>query len=211
MLEQYELFKETLYHHKRWLIIGLLICGGGLLFFAMMYRPQTSIPQSSTKATQDHTVHQKQASSVSANDEKILIDIKGAVQTPGVYDVSHQPRLQAVIAKAGGLTEQADRLQVNLAQKVTDGQMIYIPVKGEHVAGVGVAGQDKTANQEKVNLNTATIEALQALEGVGAKKAAQIIAYRETNGGFKKITDLKAVSGIGDKRFDAIKDKLTIE
>lgn len=112
------------------------------------------------------------------------------------------------MAKAGGLTEQAEMANVNLAQKLTDGQMVYIPTKGERLSTP--ATTTSQASQEKVNLNTATVAELQTLEGVGEKKAEQIIAYREANGGFKQITDLKAVSGIGEKRFEALKDKLTI-
>ncbi len=151
---------------------------------------------------------QKQGNRAEHTETKVLIDIKGAVKQPGVYDVSQQPRLQAAVAKAGGLTDQAEILTINLAQKLTDGQMVYIPTKGEHLSEPATASTQ--AQKDKVNLNTATVAELQTLEGIGEKKAEQIIAYREANGGFKQISDLKAVSGIGEKRFETLKDSLTV-
>ncbi|MGX7041876.1 helix-hairpin-helix domain-containing protein [Leuconostoc holzapfelii] len=208
MIEQFEQFKSTWLAHRRWLVVGLLVAGVCLLFFAVTRQPTKTIPQPQQSASQ--ASQPKQAQNTRATNDKILIDIKGAVKRPGVYEVSQQPRLQAVIAQAGGLTEQADSLQINLAQKLTDGQMIYVPEKGETGPVTGAGGQNQSANQAKVNLNTATVDELQMLEGIGEKKAEQIIAYRQTNGGFKQITDLKAVSGIGEKRFETLKDKLTV-
>ena len=162
----------------------------------------------SNHAADQKQVDQKQGNRAEHTEAKVLIDIKGAVKQPGVYDVSQQPRLQAAVAKAGGLTDQAEILTINLAQKLTDGQMVYIPTKGEHLSEqVPSASQ---AQKDKVNLNTATVAELQTLEGIGEKKAEQIIAYREANGGFKQISDLKAVSGIGEKRFETLKDSLTV-
>ena len=112
------------------------------------------------------------------------------------------------MAKAGGLTDQAEILTINLAQKLTDGQMVYIPTKGERLNEPATASSQ--VQKDKVNLNTATVAELQTLEGIGEKKAEQIIAYREANGGFKQISDLKAVSGIGEKRFETLKDSLTV-
>ncbi len=209
MLEQFEQVKVILSQKKSWLLLVLVIIGGVVLCF-VNWQPSDNVAIGKTLSSQAtmRSTDQKQPKQSQQAETKILVDIKGAVNQPGVYDVSQQPRLQAAVAKAGGLTEQAEMANVNLAQKLTDGQMVYIPTKGERLSTP--ATTTSQASQEKVNLNTATVAELQTLEGVGEKKAEQIIAYREANGGFKQITDLKAVSGIGEKRFEALKDKLTI-
>ena len=210
MLEQFEQVKAILSQKKSWLLLVLVIIGGVVLCF-VNWQPSDNVAIGKTlssQATTRSTDGQKQPKQSQQGETTILVDIKGAVNQPGVYDVSQQPRLQAAVAKAGGLTEQAEMANVNLAQKLTDGQMVYIPTKGERLSTPATTASQ--ASQEKVNLNTATVAELQTLEGVGEKKAEQIIAYREANGGFKQITDLKAVSGIGEKRFEALKDKLTI-
>lgn len=209
MLEQFEQVKVILSQKKSWLLLVLVIIGGVVLCF-VNWQPSDNVAIGKTLSSQVaiRSTDQKQPNQSQQAETKILVDIKGAVNQPGVYDVSQQPRLQAAVAKAGGLTEQAEMANVNLAQKLTDGQMVYIPTKGERLSTPATTASQ--ASQEKVNLNTATVAELQTLEGVGEKKAEQIIAYREANGGFKQITDLKAVSGIGEKRFEALKDKLTI-
>lgn len=209
MLEQFEQVKAILSQKKSWLLLVFVIIGGVVLCF-VNWQPSDNVAIGKTLSSQAtmRSTDQKQPKQSQQAETKILVDIKGAVNQPGVYDVSQQPRLQAAVAKAGGLTEQAEMANVNLAQKLTDGQMVYIPTKGERLSTPATTASQ--ASQEKVNLNTATVAELQTLEGVGEKKAEQIIAYREANGGFKQITDLKAVSGIGEKRFEALKDKLTI-
>lgn len=209
MLEQFEQVKAILSQKKIWLLLVFVIIGGVVLCF-VNWQPSDNVAIGKTLSSQAtmRSTDQKQPKQSQQAETKILVDIKGAVNQPGVYDVSQQPRLQAAVAKAGGLTEQAEMANVNLAQKLTDGQMVYIPTKGERLSTPATTASQ--ASQEKVNLNTATVAELQTLEGVGEKKAEQIIAYREANGGFKQITDLKAVSGIGEKRFEALKDKLTI-
>lgn len=216
MLEQFEQVKVILSHGKRWLLLILIIVGGLLLFFASRLPVgHDSAGKTMPSHVSNHAADQKQkqddqkqVNRAEHTETKILIDIKGAVKQPGVYDVSQQPRLQAAVAKAGGLTDQAEIQTINLAQKLTDGQMVYIPTKGERLSEPITASSQ--AQKDKVNLNTATVAELQTLEGIGEKKAEQIIAYREANGGFKQISDLKAVSGIGEKRFETLKDSLTV-
>lgn len=214
MLEQFEQVKVILSRGKRWLLLILIVLGGLLLFVASRLPiGHDSAGKTMPSHVSNHAADQKQADQKQVNraehtETKILIDIKGAVKQPGVYDVSQQPRLQAAVAKAGGLTDQAEIQTINLAQKLTDGQMVYIPTKGERLSEPTTASSQ--AQKDKVNLNTATVAELQTLEGIGEKKAEQIIAYREANGGFKQISDLKAVSGIGEKRFETLKDSLTV-
>ncbi|BAQ57380.1 helix-hairpin-helix domain-containing protein [Lactobacillus acetotolerans] len=151
----------------------------------------------------------------------VTCDISGAVKNQGVYTLKNGARLQELIEAAGGTVKKAQLKAVNRALLLKDQDKIHIPYKGEKVdnattvasangsasaAGSGASGQ----SGEKVNLNTAAAADLQKLNGIGEKKAEQIIAYREENGQFKKIEDLTQVSGIGEKTFAALKDQLEI-
>ncbi|WP_253283646.1 helix-hairpin-helix domain-containing protein [Ligilactobacillus saerimneri] len=156
----------------------------------------------------------------------LYVDIKGAVKHPGVYKIASNERVSTVIQRAGGLLEQADLQQVNLAQKLADQAVIYIPRVGEETVGECVtfieqpttattpaptSGATSTSTAEgKVNLNTASKDDLTKLTGIGPKKAEQILAYRQEHGAFKSIDEIKQVSGIGEKTFTSIKDQLTI-
>lgn len=156
----------------------------------------------------------------SDSQEKWFVDIKGAIKFPGMYPVETDMRIFDVIELAGGLSEEADRNQVNLAEHVRDQMVIYIPKVGENLAEVMLPTETSTShhdsdhaqaeNETLVNLNTATAQELQTLSGIGEKKAEAIITYRETNGSFQTIDDLKKVKGIGEKTFDSLKESITI-
>lgn len=157
--------------------------------------------------------------------EKLVVDIKGAVQNPGVYGVTSDMRLIDAINLAGGFTGEADQSQLNLSLRLTDQLMIYVPKNGEELAmeqllkeptkTIGEtnekAGSSSSHSDTKINLNTASIAELQTLTGVGAKKAEDIVRYREENGSFQQIEELKKVSGIGEKIYEALKDQLTVD
>ena len=149
------------------------------------------------------------------------VDIKGAVNKPGLYQVTASMRVADVIQLAQGMQPQADARQINLAAKVTDQQVIYVPAKGEQAPAVappvvqstGPTGGTPTSDHaatDKVNLNTADVAALQTLSGIGQKKAEKIIDYRQQHGNFKTIDDLKNVSGFGEKTVAKYKDQLTV-
>lgn len=149
----------------------------------------------------------------------IAVDVEGAVASPGVYTLASGSRVGDAIEAAGGFAEGAAAAQVNRAQKLEDGVQVYVAREGESAAGAsasaagsataGTAGAG-AGQQAKVNINTATSEQLQTLQGVGEGIASRIIDYREKNGSFKKIEDLKNVSGIGDARFAAIEESITV-
>lgn len=156
-----------------------------------------------------------------ASPEKAVIDIKGAVKNPGVYGVTSDMRLIDAINLAGGFNEEADQSQMNLALRLTDQLMIYVPKEGEEITmeqrlkesakSSGEMNEGGGNNETKVNLNTASSTELQTLAGVGAKKAEDIVRYREENGSFQQIEELKKVSGIGEKTYEALKDQLTVD
>ena len=151
------------------------------------------------------------------NTEKIKVYITGEVNSPGVKEVEDGARIEDIIVLAGGLTEFANISKVNLAYKLEDGQKIYIPNLNENVEeyiteenGDGIVEKtDKSLG--KININTADVGKLCELPGVGESLASRIIQYREENGKFKSIDDLKNVSGIGEKKFESLKEYIVIK
>lgn len=155
------------------------------------------------------------------NKKKIIIHISGQVNNEGVYELEEGSRIIDAINKAGGVTETADTSQINLAEKIEDGVKIYVPKKGEEQAEtnnrIGETTkktqniiQNKETKSKKININTATEEELDTLPGIGQATAQKIIDYRKQNGKFSKIEEIKEVSGIGDSKFEKIKDLIEI-
>ncbi len=135
----------------------------------------------------------------------MMIDIKGEVNNPGVYQMEDGERIQDAVMKAGGSKENADLNQVNLAMKVYDEMVIYVPKKGEDM------GQRLyIINDGKISINQSNKEELMELNGIGESKADAIIAYRMEHGSFKSLDEIMEISGIGTKIFQQIKDKITI-
>lgn len=137
---------------------------------------------------------------------KILIHVAGAVENPGVFEMTAEDRVIDGIKKAKPLKE-ADINQLNLAAHLSDGEKIMVPKAGE----TGGATQEKGADASgKVNLNQANKEELKTLSGVGDKRAEDIIEYRQKNGGFKSKEELQEVSGIGAKTYESLADDITV-
>ena len=142
----------------------------------------------------------------------IFVDIKGAVQNPGVYQMKVGDRVKDAIDAAGGLTAEADSQKVNLAQRVEDQMVIVVPKVGEEAETIPAGATSKEASKEgKVNINTATVEELKTLKGVGEKKAEAIIEYRKKNGSFKTKEDLMKVRGIGKKLFESFEERIVTQ
>lgn len=154
-------------------------------------------------------------------EETVFIHIIGEVNKPGVVEVKKGSRIKDVIEQAGGITENADIEKVNLVYEVSDGQKINIPNKNEtkedklnennYVSTENnvIIGEMNKENK-KVNINTATQTELETITGIGPSTASKIIKYRSENGKFKNINDIKNVSGIGDAKFNSIKDEITV-
>lgn len=140
----------------------------------------------------------------------IYVDISGCVKEPGVYQVSVGTRIFQVIEEAGGITDGADISSVNRAEEVTDGQKIVIYSK-EDISQEGEASESYAQTAEdKVNINKADSSKLQTVPGIGPATAQKIIEYREKNGRFSSIDDLKNVSGIGDKTLENMREYITV-
>ena len=161
----------------------------------------------------------------SAPNETWYVDIKGAIKVPQVVPVTPGMRVHDVVEMAGGVTGEADQSQVNLAQLVTDQMVIYVPKVGEEVSpstetlvadsqvtesAVSESSGDGTSDGDLVNINTADTTMLQTLSGIGEKRAADIINYRETNGLFETVDDLDQVSGIGEKTMEKLRPLITV-
>jgi len=137
----------------------------------------------------------------------LVVHVSGAVVKPGLVSVPEGSRIADALAKAGGAAADADVSRLNLAKRVNDGEQVYVPKIGESVsAAVG----PNPAPSGKININTATVEELDTLPGIGPSIAQRIVEYRQANGPFKRIEDLTNVRGIGASLFDQIKDKLTV-
>lgn len=145
---------------------------------------------------------------------ELKVHVAGAVVRPGLYTLKPGQRAADAIELAGGPTPAADLGQVNLAARLADGQQLVVPEKGmpPPAAGAGSAatGTGTGGSGGPVNLNSATLEQLEQLDGVGPKTAQKIIDYREAHGGFKSIEELMEVPGIGPAKFEGIKDQVTV-
>lgn len=142
----------------------------------------------------------------------MMADIKGAVVHPGVYVVAEGNRVIDLIALAGGLAEDADSTTVNFSMHVADEMVIYIPKKGEEASSLISPQSGQVASEKRtVNLNTADPSELETLPGIGPAKSAAIIEYRNVNGPYKSIEDLKSISGIGDKTFEKLKELISVK
>lgn len=148
---------------------------------------------------------------------KVVVHIDGQVAAPGVYElVEGEARVNDAILAAGGLTADADTSSLNLASKVADGQKIYVPAVGEQqvaAEGSGVvaaSGGVASSGGGLININLATVDELQVLSGVGEATAKAIVEDRQNNGQFTCIEDLMRVSGIGEKKFEKIRDRICV-
>lgn len=214
---------------------GVAALGVGLVVLVALLRPPVTAAPLAAAAMTSQSSRKSVAAKGAASSVKgsssgpIYVDVKGAVKQPGLYRVTAAMRVADAIELAKGLLPQADQRQVNLAAKVADQQVIYVPMKGEKApamtppattteATTATSGAKTKASttagatdsKQKINLNTADVTTLQKLAGVGQKKAEKIIAFRDQHGGFKSVAELKKVGGFGDKTLAKFRDQLTV-
>ncbi|MBT9048425.1 competence protein [Lactobacillus delbrueckii subsp. bulgaricus] len=224
---------------KKMYIVVVLLAAGGFYYANRQPAADNSALLSSSQSMSENSGQSLQSSSVSsvaasassaasAANAEVVCDISGAVKHQGVYRLKNGARLEDLIEKAGGLTKDAQLQAINRSQLLKDQDKVYILGKGDKTEAAQTANSaaasspssasassvsssaSGAASGDLINLNTATASDLQKLNGIGEKKAEQIVAYRQEKGSFKSIDELKEVSGIGDKTFAAIKDQLTI-
>lgn len=146
----------------------------------------------------------------SNNSNKIFVEIKGEVAKPDVYEVDEGSIIRDLINVAGGLTPEANIDNINRAEKLINNQLIVIPNKNDEIIVEGTNISQGITKDGIININKASLSELQEITGIGEVKAQSIIDYREKNGGFKSIEDIKNVDGIGSKTFEKIKEKICI-
>lgn len=142
---------------------------------------------------------------------EISIYVTGAVHNPGVYVLPAESRVEAAVQAAGGWANEADQNAVNLAAFLTDGQTVYIPIPGEEPPTVVLNEKSESlVVGDLININTASIDLLEELPGIGPTKAAGIVAYRQKNGAFDTIEAIQNVPGIGLGLFEDIKGLISV-
>ncbi|EIJ78947.1 hypothetical protein PB1_15354 [Bacillus methanolicus PB1] len=203
--------KEWLKQYKMYVILGAAAFLFGV-FYWMAPLENSKIPQEDEAEWSMADLEEPQKEEAADTTQKIIMaDIKGAVKTPGVYKAEEGERVIDLIDKAGGLTSDADASKVNFSIRVADEMVIYIPKKGEEAEGYSgnstfTAGGESTL----VNINSADSSELETLPGIGPSKSAAIIEYREKNGPFKTIEEIKNIRGFGEKTFEKLKDLITV-
>lgn len=189
------------------------LIGGILLILVGMGSLFSKKEESVEETTVVETTMLAEKSEVSTTQETVIfVDIKGAVKNPGVYQMKVGDRVKDALDAAGGLTEEADSQKVNLAKRLEDQMVIVVPKVGEESEEIPTGETRKEATKEgKVNINTATVEELKTLKGVGEKKAEAIIEYRKKNGSFQTKEDLMKVRGIGKKLFESFQERIVTQ
>lgn len=202
------------------ILVGIIIFGGGYRFAQMKERA----------AEEDKTAFELEKAADTSKTKNLLVHVTGAVAKPDVYELPAGSRVIDAVNKAGP-TGEADLDVLKLATQLIDGQTVYVPFKNTAaqtgalgnssmaatvVATPGMtspagAGSSTQQTGGKVNINTADQAQLDTLPGIGPAYAQRIIQYRDINGPFKTIGEIKQVSGVGDKRFEQLKDLITVQ
>jgi len=142
---------------------------------------------------------------------ELWVDVAGAVRRPGLYKVPAGSRLAAAVERAGGVSRRGDEAGVNLAAPLHDGEQVIVPRRGAAAGSAPAAGAGSAAaggSSGPISLSQATEAQLETLDGIGPALAGRILEYRQQHGGFRSLDELKEVSGIGDKRFEALRGAL---
>ena len=187
-------------------VCSLVLIIGGLFYFNQNKTEDYSGVSFSNISNETNNKDEK---AENRHDEKIFVDVKGAVKHPGVFETTKDKRVRDLIEEAGGLLDDADTSTLNLSQKVKDQMVIYVLKHGEKPKQISDGGSS-SSNTDVININTANKEQLMKISGVGKTKAEAIISYREKNGDFKKKEDITKVQGIGKATFEKIKDKIEV-
>jgi competence protein ComEA len=199
-------FRERLDLLSRGEIAGLIVVlvavlGGAGLWYARSLPKPVTIAEAGPGAAQ--------ASSPTPSAVPLIVDVAGAVRTPGVYEFAEGDRVVDAIERAGGPMPKADLSLLNLAAMLTDGTQILVPKTGPAVNGVP-GGAAPGSSSGLININTASATELEALSGIGEVLAAAIVEYRTQNGPFTSVDQLDDVSGIGPATLEEFRDQITV-
>ena len=188
-----------------------LIIGMGLFW---MSRQGEEVEEAATSLAET-TILPQEVEDKTTVSTVIYVDVKGEVHHPGVYQMKAENRVKDLIEAAGGFTPLADDHKLNLSQLLEDQMVIVVPKKGEEVnselAQTPTPHKKEVGKEGKVNINTATVEELKTLKGIGEKKAEAIIEYRKQNGSFKNKEELMKVRGIGKKLYESFQERVIVQ
>jgi competence protein ComEA len=215
--------KAWIIKYKFYVLAAIIIMAGGFYYYfpeppgqeinQKLIKTDNTLPSESDEKIQEENTKQ-----TVAKKEDIIVDVKGEINLPGVYPSNQGERVIDVIQRAGGLTERADKSQVNFAAHVQDEMVIYIPAIGETNTATGTPSTSPVVLSSptgkasgKININKASESELENLPGIGPSKAAAIIQYRQEKGAFQTVEDLKNITGIGDKTFEKLKDAVSVK
>ena len=207
-------FDEWKEKWESWSLLAKAAVIGGILLIlvgvgGLFSKKEESVEETEVVVT---TVLAEKTEVSTTQETVIFVDIKGAVRNPGVYQMKVGDRVKDALEAAEGLTEEADSQKVNLAKRLEDQMVIVVPKVGEEAEAIPAGETRKEATKEgKVNINTATVEELKTLKGVGEKKAEAIIEYRKKNGSFQTKEDLMKVRGIGKKLFESFEERIVTQ
>ena len=188
-----------------------LIIGMGLFW---MSRQGEEVEEAATSLAET-TILPQEVEDKTTVSTVIYVDVKGEIHHPGVYQMKAESRVKDLIEAAGGFTPLADDQKLNLAQLLEDQMVIVVPKKGEDVnselSQAPIPQKKEVGKEGKVNINTATVEELKTLKGIGEKKAEAIIEYRKKNGSFKNKEELMKVRGIGKKLYESFQERVIVQ
>ena len=222
----------TRFTKKQKIIIGIFIVVVAIVAIYYSYKQENNfLEEAENLEIENQAKEGAEESEETTEKEKIIVHISGAVQNEGIVELESGSRVADAIEKAGGLKENAYMDEINLAYQLEDGEKIHIPTVEEQkekenqeskVENESATGSDGTTSrssnssinngsQIKININTATEEELDTLPGIGPSTATKILDYRKEKGKFKTIEEIKEVSGIGESKYEKIKDKITVK
>jgi competence protein ComEA len=215
---------RMLRHDPRVAAVLLVVCacGAGVFWFRSGIASSASAATASAAGSNTHSsggvttssAPRSAATTTTTASSAVVVHVAGAVVTPGVVTLAAGSRVIDAVKAAGGAQANADLDRLNLAAKLTDGERVAVPVKGQpspplETPAAGAAAGD-AAGTGPVNLNTATADQLETLPGIGPSLAQAIIDERERSGGFRSVDDLRTVRGIGDARFAQVQPHVTV-
>ncbi len=192
---------------KTLLILGILLAVLAIASFFELYNETEMVAQEEEQVVESvgeaemETEHEA---------EQLVVYVSGAVQRPGVIRLSEGARIYEAVDLCGGVLPTADSAKVNLAQPLKDGMQIHIPEKAGFIVEEQAPQRSTEEKSDLININTADAEGLMKINGVGKATAAAILEYREREGGFQTLEDLKRVNGIGEKKFARISSQVTL-
>lgn len=210
MKDRWQLIKdETRFTRRQFIVVGVLavfmVAGGALT--ARRSRLNPVIPSRRNPVKRASAPKKPRQAPI----KTLFVHVSGAVARPGLYELKSGQRAADAVAAAGGATAEGDVDALNLASLITDGQKIYVPRLGETAVPPGATVGAADGADLRVNINTASAEELDGLDGIGPVLAKRIIDWRQRKGRFTSVAQLDEINGIGPKKLSLIKDNLTLE